>query len=103
MNNKSAINILITHATLNGTNNVEKQYNAIQKYTLDRIGFDYVALGHIHKNNYTSIERIVYPGSTVSIGFDEPGKHGMVCGEITKKVLKQSLFHLMKQSLRLKI
>ena len=40
LNNKSAINILITHATLNGTNNVEKQYNAIQKYTLDRIGFD---------------------------------------------------------------
>ena len=88
LNNKNAINILITHATLNGTNNVEKQYNAIQKYTLDRIGFDYVALGHIHKNNYTPTERIVYPGSTVSIGFDEPGKHGMVYGEITKESFK---------------
>lgn len=94
LNNKSAINILITHATLNGTNNVEKQYNAIQKYTLDRIGFDYVALGHIHKNNYTSIERIVYPGSTVSIGFDEPGKHGMVCGEITKESFKTEFIPL---------
>ena len=94
LNNKSAINILITHATLNGTNNVEKQYNAIQKYTLDRIGFDYVALGHIHKSNYTPTERIVYPGSTVSIGFDEPGKHGMVCGEITKESFKTEFIPL---------
>lgn len=94
LNNKSAINILITHATLNGTNNVEKQYNAIQKYTLDRIGFDYVALGHIHKSNYTPTERIVYPGSTVSIGFDEPGKHGMVCGEVTKESFKTEFIPL---------
>ena len=102
LNNKSAINILITHATLNGTNNVEKQYNAIQKYTLDRIGFDYVALGHIHKTNYDEKcniqkslnsfsykegdSKIIYPGSTVSMGFDELGKHGMIVGEIQKNL-----------------
>lgn len=38
--------------------------------------------GHIHKPDYGS--HIVYPGSTVSLGFDELGEHGMVVGEIQK-------------------
>ena len=28
--------------------------------------------------------RIYYPGSTISLGFDELGEHGMIVGEITK-------------------
>ena len=32
-------------------------------------------------------ENIIYPGSTVSIGFDELGKHGMIEGEIIPKKL----------------
>ena len=47
-------------------------------------GFDYIALGHIHKNNFNKNENIIYPGSTISLGFDELGEHGMVVGEITK-------------------
>lgn len=43
--------------------------------------------GHIHKKeNKTS--NIVYPGSLVSLGFDEPGEHGMIVGEITPKEVK---------------
>lgn len=38
--------------------------------------------GHIHKSDYGS--NIVYPGSTVSLGFDELGEHGMIVGEIQK-------------------
>ncbi len=79
---KNKINILITHGTLNGTDNVEKQYNAISKNTLERIGFDYVALGHIHKSNYSESKNIIYPGSTIAMGFDELGKHGMIVGNI---------------------
>jgi len=85
---KSKVNILITHASLDGTNNVDRQYNAISKRVLESIGFDYVALGHIHKSNYTESETIVYPGSTVSMGFDELGSHGMVVGEIIDKKLR---------------
>ena len=47
-------------------------------------GFNYVALGHIHKNNFEKNGNIIYPGSTMSLGFDELGEHGMVVGEITK-------------------
>ena len=50
-------------------------------------GFDYVALGHIHKLDYNKEENqnIVYPGSTASLGFDELGKHGMIVGELEKE------------------
>lgn len=85
LEDKEKINILITHGTLNGTNNIDNQYNAIQKSNLERIGFDYVALGHIHKSNYSKEQKIVYPGSTISMGFDELGEHGMVVGEIENK------------------
>ena len=32
--------------------------------------------------------RILYPGSTISLGFDEPGEHGMIVGEIEKNKTK---------------
>ena len=53
---------------------------------LQEKGFDYIALGHIHKPYYDSenIQKIVYPGSTISLGFDELGEHGMIIGEISK-------------------
>lgn len=38
--------------------------------------------GHIHKPDNSS--NIVYPGSTISLGFDELGEHGMVVGDIQK-------------------
>ena len=82
--NKDKINIFITHANLDG-NTLYDNYNPIKTNQLNEIGFDYVALGHIHKPNLESNKQvIVYPGSTCSLGFDELGKHGMVVGEITK-------------------
>ena len=91
-NNK--INILITHATLNGTNNIERQYNAISKSTLEKIGFDYVALGHIHKLNYKESKKIVYPGSPISMGFDELGEHGIIVGQIEEGELQTEFIPL---------
>lgn len=68
------------------------QYNPINKNKLKQLGFDYIALGHIHKLDYNSEEnqRIVYPGSTISMGFDELGKHGFIMGELTKEKLDLS-------------
>lgn len=85
--NKDKINILITHGTLDGGNTTNFEYNPIHKNILKQIGFDYVALGHIHKLDYNTEQnqRIVYPGSTISLGFDELGKHGVILGEITKE------------------
>lgn len=83
--NKEKINILITHGTLNGGTTMERDYNPMSKKALEDIGFDYVALGHIHKLDYNTEpkQKIVYPGSTVSLGFDELGNHGMIVGEIS--------------------
>ena len=85
--NKEKINILITHATLNGGTIEDMEYNPLNKNRLKELGFDYIALGHIHKLDYNTEEnqRIVYPGSTISMGFDELGKHGAILGELTKE------------------
>lgn len=76
-------NILIAHADVNGSKDEEGlEYNNIAERYLRNTGFDYIALGHIHKNNFDMNEDFVYPGSTISFGFDELGKHGAVVGEI---------------------
>ncbi len=89
LDEKNKINILIIHGTLNGASIEEKQYNSISKKMLEDKNFDYVALGHIHKMSYNdeANQRIVYPGSTVSLGFDELGEHGMIVGDIQKNKL----------------
>lgn len=74
--NKNKINILIMHGTLNGSSTLEKQYNPISSKILQEEGFNYVALGHIHKKDCST--SIIYPGSLVSLGFDEIGEHGMI-------------------------
>ena len=83
--NKNKNNILIMHGTLDGANLEDKQYNSISSKILQSKGFDYVALGHIHKNNFEKDKKIIYPGSLTSLGFDELGKHGMIVGNIENK------------------
>ena len=69
--NPETLNIAVIHGTVNGANIEDKQYNAISKKTIESKGFDYVAMGHIHKASYQeeSPQRIVYPGSCISLGF----------------------------------
>ena len=88
--NKEKINILITHGSLNGGTIEDMEYNPMNKNRLKDLGFDYVALGHIHKLDFNSEpeQRIVYPGSTISMGFDELGKHGVILGELNKEKIK---------------
>ncbi len=70
-NNK--INILLAHGALEGSKNDEMLYNPMSKTILKTLGFDYIALGHIHKRSYNEEEnqKVVYPGSLASLGFDE--------------------------------
>ena len=73
----------MSHCDLNGAKDKEGfSYNPILESKLNSLGFDYVALGHIHKNNLTNDNKIYYPGSTIALGFDELGDHGMIVGEI---------------------
>ena len=82
--NPEKLNILIIHGTLDGDTTEEMKYNSLSKKMLEKKGFDYVALGHIHKNNFSKDGKIIYPGSTIAMGFDELGEHGMITGEIQK-------------------
>ena len=76
------INILITHGDLG-----DSKYNPMKLNAIKEKGFDYVALGHIHKRDDSS--NIVYPGSLISLGFDELGEHGMIVGEFVQKKLNK--------------
>ncbi len=77
---KNKKNILVIHGSLDSSKIEDKKYNPINKNKLLQTGFDYIALGHIHKLNYNTEEnqKIVYPGSAISLGFDELGKHGII-------------------------
>lgn len=81
--------ILIAHCDLNGISDANGySYNPISSYKLNSLNFDYVAMGHIHKTNFDADNNIIYPGSLISLGFDETGNHGMIIGEFKEKYLK---------------
>ena len=92
--NTEKINILVIHGTLDGANVEQMPYNPMSTAMLKEKGFNYVALGHIHKTNFEKDGTIIYPGSTISLGFDELGEHGMIVGEITKKENKLEFIKL---------
>lgn len=96
LDEKNKENILVIHSTIDGANSDEKQYNSISKKILEEKGFDYVATGHIHKLDYNTTENqnIVYPGSLISLGFDELGQHGMIVGNIENKKLSTQFIPL---------
>lgn len=94
LDNKEKINILLAHGDLNASNQGELIYQPIPEKKLQEIGFDYVALGHIHKNNINEKNNIIYPGSMISFGFDELEKHGMIEINIEKGKLEKKLIPL---------
>lgn len=87
---KNKLNILVIHGSLDGGTIENSEYNPLSRKMLKEKGFDYVALGHIHKLDYNTEENqiAVYPGSTVSLGFDELGAHGMIVGELERDKLR---------------
>ena len=82
---KSKINIAVVHGTIDGWNKAEMAYNPMSSKKLKEAGFDYVACGHIHKRIIDEENKIAYPGSMISFGFDELGEHGILVGEINKE------------------
>lgn len=63
-------------------------YQPIRESQINSLGFNYVAMGHIHKTNFQENKKIVYSGSPISFGFDELGEHGMIVGEIDENGLQ---------------
>ena len=90
LENNEKLNILVIHASLDGGWDEERVYNSISSKLLKEKGFDYVALGHIHKLDYNTYEdqRIVYPSSPIALGFDEIGEHGIIEGNLEKNKIE---------------
>ena len=93
--NKEKINILVMHGSLDASKTLDMQYNPINSLLLKEKGFDYVALGHIHKANYKENKNnLIYPGSLISFGFDELGKHGMLDVKLEKNNININFIEL---------
>jgi len=82
--NKDRVNILVCHGDTSGASSVT---GPITARDIANSGFDYIALGHIHKpsgllregNTFYS-----YPGCIEGRSFDELGYKGAMCGVIEK-------------------
>lgn len=71
-------NILLLHCD---TFDKNSSYMPVSSKKLAASGFDYCALGHIHKSCKVA-KNAVYPGSTEPLDFSEKGSHGYIYGEI---------------------
>lgn len=82
------INILVAHGTLDGDISITNNYNPIDKSYLKSLDFDYCALGHVHEPMINDKDGICYSGSIEPLGFNEPGEHGVIVGNITNDYKK---------------
>ena len=60
----------------------------IKKENLLGLGYDYVAMGHIHKPQIICPDKIAYAGALEPIDKNDTGVHGYIYGEITTKGCK---------------
>ena len=84
----SYINILLLHGDIYSRDSV---YNPLDLNEIRSLGFDYVALGHIHKFSeiqYAGNTPYCYSGTPEGRGFDETGDCGAVLGQLSKGASK---------------
>ncbi len=62
----------------------DEKHVPLKKEELERLGYEYVALGHIHKPQMLVKDRIAYAGALEPIDKNDIGPHGCIVGEITK-------------------
>lgn len=75
-------NVLLAHGDIYQ----KSEYLPIDRDNILSKGFDYIALGHIHKHDYIA-PSMAYPGSPEPLDFSETGEHGYIEGSITHGVL----------------
>lgn len=89
---KDKYNILLIHCDVLS----KSKYMPVDKdFLLDK-GFDYIALGHIHKPMQVG-KNMFYSGSLEPLDFSETGTHGYILGEISNTKRR---FELTQTSLR---
>lgn len=70
---------------LHGDIFTQSDYNSMNRDAVSSLGYDYVALGHIHE--HYKYKSIVYPGCHDGAGFDEAGEKGFIYGEFSENKL----------------
>ena len=63
----------------------DENHIPIHKKELSAMGYDYVALGHIHKPQALEENRMVYVGALEPTDTGDLGPHGYVAGELTEE------------------
>ena len=63
----------------------DESHIPIQKENLLGLGYDYIAMGHIHKPQIICPGKIAYAGALEPIDKNDTGAHGYIFGEITTK------------------
>lgn len=66
----------------------DEKHIPVKKETLEKLGYDYVAMGHIHKPQTLIPNKVIYAGALEPIDVNDTGKHGYVRGEITENAVK---------------
>ncbi|MGN0435654.1 MAG: exonuclease SbcCD subunit D, partial [Wujia sp.] len=70
-----AYNILLGHGG-------DKTHMPFSKERLAKLGFNYIALGHIHKPQHILKNRMAFSGSLEPIDYTETGRRGYILGEV---------------------
>lgn len=92
---KNKINILVCH----GDTTSSSQTGPIKENEIASSGFDYIALGHIHKPSgilKAGETYYAYPGCIEGRGFDEQGYKGALFGNIDKGVCEMQSYRFSK-------
>lgn len=74
---EGAYNILLGHGG-------DATHMPFSKEKLAKSGFDYYALGHIHKPAHIIKNKMAFPGSLEPIDYTETGKRGYILGEVNE-------------------
>lgn len=75
--NREGIHILLGHGG-------DACHSPIDFKRLEEAGFDYVALGHIHKPQILYPHKMAYAGALEPIDKNDEGSHGFIAGKIEK-------------------
>jgi len=66
----------------------DERHVSVKKEEVLQLGYDYVALGHIHKPQNMVPGKMAYCGALEPIDRNDMGRHGYICGEIKDKKCK---------------
>lgn len=75
----------------------DRDHIPIDPQALERSGFDYIALGHIHKPSVVLPGKALYPGALSPIDAGDEGPHGYLIGETHGTSVE---VHFVKKALR---